>query len=63
MPWFLASRGVLWVSTQEDLTHCSLVMPYIWVSIGSDNDLLPDDTKPLPESMMPFHQKGAVELT
>ena len=39
------------------LTHYGLVMPYhmatqIWVDIGSDNGLLPNDTKPLPEPML-----------
>ena len=28
----------------------------IWVNIGSDNGLLPDGTKPLPESMLTDHQ-------
>ena len=38
-----------------------LVMPYgdreseIWVNIGSDNGLLPDGAKPLPESMLTTH--------
>ena len=38
------------------LTHCGLEMPYIatytWVTIASDNGLLPDGTKPLPEPML-----------
>ena len=28
----------------------------IWVNIGSGDDLLPDDTKPLPEPMLTYHQ-------
>ena len=28
----------------------------IWVSIGSGNGLLPDGTKPLPESVMIYNQ-------
>ena len=27
----------------------------IWVNIGSDNGLLPDGTKPLPEPMLIYH--------
>ena len=27
----------------------------IWINIGSGNDLLPDDTKPLPEPMLIVH--------
>ena len=30
----------------------------IWVNIGSDNGLLPDDTKPLHEPMLTYHQQG-----
>ena len=32
----------------------------IWVDIGSGNGLLPDGTKPLPEPMLTYHQKGLV---
>ena len=32
----------------------------IWVNIGSGNGLLPDGTKPLPEPMLTYHQKGWV---
>ena len=35
----------------------------IWVTIGSDNDLLPDDTKPLPETMLANTQWGIVAFT
>ena len=35
----------------------------IWVDIGSDNGLLPDGTKPLPNSMVTYHQWGAVTFT
>ena len=40
------------------LTHCGLMTPYgeIWVNIGSGNGLLPDGIKPLPESMLIYHQ-------
>ena len=38
------------------LTHWGLVMPQIWVNIGSGNGLLPDGTKPLPEPMLTYHQ-------
>ena len=31
-----------------------------WVNIGSDNGLLPDGTKPLPESTLTYHQEGLV---
>ena len=27
-----------------------------WVNIGSDNGLVPDGTKPLPEPMLTYHQ-------
>ena len=35
----------------------------IWVNIGSDNDLLPGGTNPLPESMLTYHQRGLHILT
>ena len=44
------------------LTHCGLVTPYgkynmyNWVNIGSDNGLLPDRTKSLPDPMLTCHQ-------
>ena len=48
----------------DDLTHWSLVTPYIaaeiLVNTGSGNGLLPDGTKPLPEPML---TKQAVEQT
>ena len=31
-----------------------------WVNIGSGNGLLPDGTKPLPQPMLTYHQKGVV---
>ena len=34
----------------------------IWVNIGSGNDLLPDDTKLLPEPMLTDHQWSPVTL-
>ena len=30
----------------------------IWIHIGSDNGLLPDGIKPLPEPMLTYHHKG-----
>ena len=36
---------------------------YIWVSIGSGNGLLPDGTKPLPESMLTHHKWCHVAFT
>ena len=32
----------------------------IWDNIGSGNGLLPDDTKPIPEPMLAYHQRGFV---
>ena len=32
-----------------------LVATWIWVNIGSDNGLVPDGTKPLPEPMLTCH--------
>ena len=29
---------------------------YIWVNIGSDNGLVPDNTKTLPEPMLTYYQ-------
>ena len=29
----------------------------IWVNIGSGNGLVPNDTKPLPEAMLTYHQR------
>ena len=48
----------------EILTNCGLVMPYeIWVNNGSGNDLLPDGTKPLPVSILTYHQSSSVIFT
>ena len=35
----------------------------IWVDIGSDNSLLPDGTKPIPEPMLITHQWSLVTFT
>ena len=35
----------------------------IWVNIGSDNGLVPDGTKPLPEPMLTNHQGGLLAFT
>ena len=44
------------------LTHSGLVTPYmaseILINTGSGNDLFPDGTKPLPESMLTYYQWG-----
>ena len=48
------------------LTHHGPVVPYDvieLVNIGSDNGLLPDGTKPLPETMLTNHQRNLVEFT
>ena len=37
--------------TAIQLTHCGLVMTWIFVNIGSVNGLVPDSTKPLPCSV------------
>ena len=48
--WSQAIRPVL------NLAHCGLVNIELQVNIGSGNGLLPDDTKPLPEPMLTYHQ-------
>ena len=47
--------------------NCQLILAYrhhmatkIWVNIGSGNSLLPDGTKPLPETMLTDHQWSPV---
>ena len=35
----------------------------ILVNIGSGNGLLPEDTNPLPEPMLTYHQLDSVALT
>ena len=37
------------------VTYCNQVMPYL-VNVGSGNGLLPDSTKPLPETVLTYHQ-------
>ena len=47
----------------SDLTHCGLVMPYGNIHLGQHctcNGLLPDGTRPLPEPMLIYHQRGPV---
>ena len=51
-----------WVS-ETPLSHCGHMVTQIWVNIGSDNGLLPDDTKPLPEPMLTNHQWGVMAFT
>ena len=34
----------------------------IWVNTGSGNGSLPDGTKPLPEPMLTYHQRGSVGM-
>ena len=38
------------------------MVAYIWVNTGSDNGLLPDGTKPLPEPMLADHQWSPMEF-
>ena len=40
------------------LTHCGILTPYadIWVNNDSDNGLVPDGTKSLPEPMLTNNQ-------
>ena len=33
-----------------------------WVNIGSGNGLLPDGTKPLPETMLIYHQQVSSDI-
>ena len=43
-------------------THCGRVMAYSgWIHIVSGDGLLPDGTKPLPESMWTYHQLDKLE--
>ena len=35
----------------------------IWVNIGSGNGLLPESTKPLPETILAYHQQGPLTIT
>ena len=54
------------LSISQILVLCSLVTPYgdrdIWVKFGSDS-LLANDTKPLPEQMLTYHQGRSVVFT
>ena len=52
------------LSGANDLTHYGLEMAtQVWVNIGSNNGLLPDGTKPLPEPMLMYDQLGHVAFT
>ena len=42
---------------------CHGLATQIWVTIGSGNGLLSDDTKPLPKRMLTYHQRCFVALT
>ena len=50
-----------WVFTLS--TKRGLVSTYIWLSIGSGNGMLPDNTKPLSEPSLTNHQWGLVAFT
>ena len=41
----------------NSLWPCDVTWWHIWVNIGSDNGLLPDRTKPLPEPMLTYPPK------
>ena len=45
------------------VTYWGHMVTEIWINIGSGNGLLPDGTKPLPESMLTYNQWGIVALT
>ena len=51
---------VVWVFSTITLAHSGLVTPYgdidLLVDADSGNGLLPDNTKPLPETMLIYHQ-------
>ena len=55
----IASPGNLAVSDPPS----DVIETYIWVRIGPVNALLPDSTKPLPEPLLPYHQKCSVAYT
>ena len=55
---------------QKNSTHIGLMeyglvyhMPKMWFNIGPVNGLLPDGTKPLPETMLTFPMLGSVVFT
>ena len=62
--WNLNIWNHIQIFQANKLTHwhdCGLVtsrhmVTKIWVNIGSSNGLVPDDTKPLPEPMLIYHQ-------
>ena len=66
--YMVVNLGLIWdVLIQQDiaLIHCGLMTwrhmaTLIWVNIGSGNDLLSNDTKPLPESMLIITMKGVL---
>ena len=39
------------------------MVTWIWANIGSSNGLLPDSTRPLPESVLANHDKGSVAFS
>ena len=59
----LQSFNSLWsrkISEKNELTRYGLVVTEIWVNTDSGNGLLPDSTKPLPESMLTDYQWSPV---
>ena len=64
-----AFENVVWkmavfLSRPQCVNHgwCDHMATKIWVNIGSGNGLLLDGTKPLPESMLTYHQSGPVNI-
>ena len=39
------------------------IAAYFWVNFGSDEGLLPGDTKPLPEHMLTYHRRCSMAFT
>ena len=56
MFWNITFKKSLLPARSFNVTLWHNMATEIWVNIGSGNGLLPDGTKPLPESMLTYHQ-------
>ena len=50
--------GVFCMGFAQDLCGFCHLVSYIWVNIGLGNGSLPDDTQPIPDSMLNYCQLG-----
>ena len=60
---FLLIYHILYVNIWLIVAQSLHLMTLIWVNIGSGNGLLPDGTKPFPDSVLTYHERYSLALS